>query len=92
MEEFLEELRIFGTLILQGTENENEAKEALKVTNGLLIENPNLFKVVKDPENQAVFLNAKEILKDINIDKISITDFPKIIQLVPLYKKLNLYN
>jgi hypothetical protein len=92
MEEFLEELRIFGTLILQGTENENEAKEALKVTNGLLIENPNLFKVLKDPENQAVFLNAKEILKDINIDKISITDFPKIIQLVPLYKKLNLYN
>lgn len=91
-EQFVEALKVFGTIILNGAGSPEEATKGLNFVNGLLAEHPNIFPIIQDPNNRAIFEQCKETISTINFDTIGIMDAPKFMQLIPLAKKINLYN
>lgn len=91
-EQFLEALRTFGTLILNGSGSEEEATKGLELINTVLVQHPNIFPILKDENNREIFEHLKNEFENVNFDKISLLDAPKFMALIPKFKQINFYN
>jgi hypothetical protein len=92
MPNLVEQLQIFGTQLINGFGDENTAAEKLETLNGLIAEHPNIFPIITDKQNIEVLNEAKGIIDGIDFNQNMLLNVPKLMALMPLKDKINLYN